>query len=1257
MRGHATRRFAALLIAPVALLSCIPAASAAEGPVPAKGGEPPQPVEVSVSHGPQKPSSVPVLPGLFVGKQIFYGPLVGRPAEGQGYQPADGDSFAVQNGQGIHHFILTSGMWWLRVGDRPRLAMELRSGSGAYAQPGLLPDLGVSGQFRVAVTAGEKTKWLDKFGVIAAVLSPGSARWTCRDEELGVAIALSVRPLLEPWGFAVVADVTSLAPKNISLAWHVDKARFVADKGDYAEFAAAKYARLFLGTAEKDSRADKGVLRVDLAAAPDAPRRSRLLCIWGYSDYNRQGVADAYKRLEFRPFDAAWLEGMKPKWFDHWIGGGLEPEKKFLDARERFDAAAKQADDFWARQRSRLRIKTPDARFDNVVNHVAAQARVQFEYPGFMHGLGYAKYGKINHGYYGFEAAGMHDEVADSLHLIAGTQDVTGRQRYNMTTFAISDWHEDMDFYFIEQCWYHWRWTGDERFLRAIWPAARRALEHGLVVGDPDGDGLMTGYYEMWNCDGNNPGGYSALETAMGWAALRAGRDIAAKFDDRDYAMKHGGGQGHDPDYAPRYQRLLEQTGKQYLARLWSKEAGAWSSAEVDGAPRPRPHTCEQNYAIWRGLGTPMRNYMAMRYIRENHHHGDLIAGSTFESVNDWWPIQWSLHWVASGDACASFHSACAAGDIAGHWPVFKTIAESAYTTEGRPGGALWQGTGSNAMEMEPLFLAAVVDGLFGVKPWFGENLLVLRPSPLAAWDDLELNHLDARYRFHRDAERVLLEVTTPAPRRVRAELPVAGGVQGVLLDGSPVKFTLEQAVGAARVVIEAPAANEHRFEVRLAGERPKVEGPLHVVAGAKSSFSVRRAAVAAVHDPQEVAGEIRVAPATHAGSTVSFVCNRPGKLTVFLELQCGEVRWLHPLDLDVRQPWMIVERYRPPLSSGGPALLSPAIDVKQRTMTIELANGSDTELTGRARVAVAGRTIEQELSIPASGQASLTVALGEVWDRLSPGSVPVTVELAGRKETKEAVCWDIGRETSPATARMRPLDLRAGADAQMDKLFSPATQWRIDYTGAQHGVDRRYPLPLKDERGWVLMNSVMSVLEPYGTLPEQIVANGYLKLDKPGELPSLGAGVPMGAEPNRLLAVCCTQPYGQFPSRVTLNLPEPRRAEKLYLLTANLVKPLKCYYPGAEVVIHYADGSEQLHQMIPPYTMPSMIGNICPRAYALPIGKLTGNAGPVADTQAYLSLTDVVLDPSKPVASIELRCVATETLLGVAGATLLEAN
>jgi hypothetical protein len=104
------------------------------------------------------------------------------------------------------------------------------------------------------------------------------------------------------------------------------------------------------------------------------------------------------------------------------------------------------------------------------------------------------------------------------------------------------------------------------------------------------------------------------------------------------------------------------------------------------------------------------------------------------------------------------------------------------------------------------------------------------------------------------------------------------------------------------------------------------------------------------------------------------------------------------------------------------------------------------------------------------------------------------------------------------------------------------------------------------------------------------------------------------------------------------------------------LVKTLKCYYPGAELVFHYTDGSRQIHQMIPPYTMPCVVGTLCPRAHTVQIGRLVGNGGPVLDPQGCLSLTDVELDSSKPLAKIELRCVATESLLGIVGMTLLDA-
>ncbi|MBI4325212.1 MAG: hypothetical protein HY674_08100, partial [Chloroflexi bacterium] len=1178
----------AVLLAGTLSLQCFPA------------GEP-LPVEATFAHGAQQPSQVPVLPGLNVGQQVFYGPLVGAPAPGQGYQPADGDSFAIHNGKGVHNFILTTGNWWLRVGDRPRLHLELRTAAGAYAQPALLPDLGVSGQLRLRVTVGEKTKWLDEFDSIDALLSPGSVRWTCQDQDLGLTVRLEAQPLLRPWGFAATAAVSAAQPRTVTLVWSFDKANHVADHADYAEFATGKYTQLFVGLTEPRGRVNRGAVTVELSAGPlEPPDTCRYLCVWGYRDYDREAVAEAYKRLEFRPFDARWLEEMKPKWFDHWIGGGLEPEKKFLDARARHQEVVQDAATFWDTQRNRLQIRTPDARFDTVVNHVAAHARVQFEYPAFIHGLGYCKYGKINHGYYGFDAAGMHEEVADSLHFVAGTQDVKGRQRYFMTTFAISDWHEDMDFYFTEQCWWHWRWTGDNDFLRRIWPAVRRALEHGLTVSDPDGDNLMTGYYEMWDSDQNNTGGYSALQTAMAWAALRAAHEMAAALNDRDHSGKHGAGRALDPDYARRYRQRGEQVAEQYLRRLWQQDVGAWSSAEVNGLNRPRPHTCEQNYAIWRGLGDPMRNYMAMRYVRENLHRRDLLPRSTFEFINDWWPIQWSHHYVASGDTCASIHSACSAGDVDGFWDALQTIVESAYLHN----GAVWQGTGSHAMEMEPLFLAALVDGLFGVKPYFGSNLLVLRPALPRAWDEVEFNHVDVRYHYRESNEGIVLTVTTPVPRRVRAELPVRWAVSKTTVNGDAAQPEFEPAVNAARVRLESPLGIEHHFVIERARGRPTIEGEKRGVLGTAMVFVADQVRVVKVHDPQAAMADVQIGTPQSQRTEVTFVPVRPGKPTVFLELQAGNATWYEPLDLSVQPPWRIPERYLPGLHRGGPTLLSPHLDPTNRTLTVELANGTAADLAGQAQITIAGKGFECEVNIAPHGTQSLDLSVAEIWDRLTPGTTPIQIEFAGRRETNAAVCWNLSPAPATWIERLRPLALNQHYNADMDQLFSPRTEWRIDYTGAQHGVDWRHPPPPRDERGWVLRNSVLSLFE-WGVLPEQALSIKRVKFSS--DLPDFGAPLNLSfvTVPNRILAVCCTQPYEQFPSRVSLKLPEPRRAAKLYLLTANIAKTLKCYYPAAEIVFHYAGGGEtQLEQLIPPYSFPSLVSSICPRAQAIRVGQ-----------------------------------------------------
>ena len=253
----------------------------------------------------------------------------------------------------------------------------------------------------------------------------------------------------------------------------------------------------------------------------------------------------------------------------------------------------------------------------------------------------------------------------------------------------------------------------------------------------------------------------------------------------------------------------MRQTEKQYLARLWQNDVGAWAAAEDNGVNRMRPPTCEQNYAIWRGLGTPMRTtWPSATSARTCTMPIRRPARSTNTSTTGGRSSGATITWPAATPASPS--NRLAAGDVDDQWPAFDTIVESAYAN----GGMLWHATGSNSMEMEPLFLQAVLDGLFGIKPWFGDNLLVLRPSPPSSWNDLEIKHLDAAYRFHRDAAGATMNVETPVPRRVRVEIPVRGPVEEVTLDGATVKYHLESAVNCASGR-GGPAAREHRFAVK----------------------------------------------------------------------------------------------------------------------------------------------------------------------------------------------------------------------------------------------------------------------------------------------------------------------------------------------------------------------------------------------------------------------------------------------------------
>ena len=252
-------------------------------------------------------------------------------------------------------------------------------------------------------------------------------------------------------------------------------------------------------------------------------------------------------------------------------------------------------------------------------------------------------------------------------------------------------------------------------------------------------------------------------------------------------------------------------------------------------------------------------------------------------------------------------------------------------------------------------------------------------------------------------------------------------------------------------------------------------------------------------------------------------------------------------------------------------------------------------------------------------------------------------------------------------------LDSAYNFDAeQLYSTHSMASRWRLDYTGAGIGIEAQlrynntarihaqrpgHPIAIDNSapyRGFYLDASPITNLG-YGNLPEHtchsgigsahcnnnpglntgLVPNGTIAdgncnvwkstagtwtlppftqwsdFNQPELATSLTFKTGQKGQRN-ILALISSQPFDAFSSSATLTLPASavRPTRKLYLLTANLAKSLKCYTPHAEITFIYANNKRDVVSLTPPFSFSSMGGNagfeaFVPAHYGVPFGTL----------------------------------------------------
>jgi len=182
-----------------------------------------------------------------------------------------------------------------------------------------------------------------------------------------------------------------------------------------------------------------------------------------------------------------------------------------------------------------------------------------------------------------------------------------------------------------------------------------------------------------------------------------------------------------------------------------------------------------------------------------------------------------------------------------------------------------------------------------------------------------------------------------------------------------------------------------------------------------------------------------------------------------------------------------------------------------------------------------------------------------------------------------------------------------------------------------------------------------------YWTMPLFVLTQPLPKRIRVGEVPFLlGAMGPGGEKEKDLLLIANTAPYA-LPTAVTVAL-EGKHLHKIYILSLNMNLPQKCYVPAGEATIRYSDGTNETTQLIPPLNFDSFFQDFAIDTLSLPLHAKPGYGqdswvpfGGVDLYQHHLTMTAFRCDPKKKSESMELRSIATETFIGLAGLTLLE--
>ena len=1145
------------------------------------------------------------------------------------YEIRDG-GFAIHNGPGYFNRPLfgTHEPSMLLSGDRP---------AWAWFAP---TDVGKAGTLYLGVVTPRGGRWLHLLSDIDSVYEPGLTRHTVRDPELaGGALEVTAVPLAAAEGF--ILQLRWMAPPRepVRLVWvfggasgydtnkspRIDKLHLSPDD------CLSNTVRVWGDGFVLSSPTTKGKQMLGICDLPgrfevkDAARVSAGPVETGGSSASNAPVAF---------FSGEWTRTGEAVHLVLTMGKSLEtpaerPAETFAAAERHYRELA-----------GRVRVETPDPRFDLAVKAMVMANDGLWQPPVFLHGaLSWMQPYLGWRGWYGSDAFGWHERVRSAILAHAARQVLRGDNRGAIPhLFGSAAVSYNMNEVFLDHIYHHYGWTGDRGLLASLYPVIEGILAWEKRRLDPDGDGLYENCLNTWISDSHwYSGGGSTQASAYMYRAHRLAAEAAEAA-------------GRDPQP---WLAEAERIRAAINGKLWLAPRGHYAEF-IDRLGLRRVHMEPELPTLYHPIefdvADPFQAYQMLRFTETSLRNETDLPGRLVWSSN-WKPNYNNSYTHSTNDlipgevlnlALAYYHS----GRFAQAYELMRGVYAAMYLG-GVPGGlsCVAYANGQQRRNEEfgdpvSLFAKAAVEGVFGIQPEMQRGVVHVTPGFPPEWKEASIRTPDVGYRYRKQEREIELDVTTARAARVHYRVPISGvRVTDVLLDGAKADYRVDAGVGLSFVDVTGAAGTHSRLAVRLAPSAVQVGYRRLTTPGESFAVRVAGAPIQEWKDPQQA-----VADLDRSGDTLAGIArDAPGPHTLFVRTDAA---W-QPVDFEIR-PAVEVEDVRPDFPAG--------------SCGFALRNNTAAALEGRVTIRWLGRATEAAASIPASSTRAFTAAGDPA--RLLPGKNRLEIRGLAGPVSHDVLYWPAD---APRTSReWRPLEMAGLYNDSLATILSHPF-WTADYPYAvccdymlEHLIGTRSFVP-NDRR-----------------LRAGVDARGVY---------ATRSGIPFAQRATGNNAVALSRWRDFLPG---VEIPVGATARKIYLMVTAVTFPMQSHIANARVTVHYADGGTSTLDLVNPDNFDNGWGGFggtfhyaangmeviggepaaAPRpaepaiilsqhgmADTTPQPVWEAGWGRSPNTEAPLAphadLIDVDCDPGRVIRSVQLEVLSNEIIVALLGATL----